>query len=286
MARAWTDHATRGDAVARRLRLRTPPPRKPEHLLALVRFVVHALGGEHLARWDDARWRLAALRDHPLADDRVQSALRVGEATLDFAEGRFVPIAELSRAEALRAQSEAAGMCIGQGQLERGLEFIAASREQLLDMPDAGADEHRPLAVACNNIAWELHARGAQRSLSETQAMLSIAGASREHWSHAGTWLHIERAEYCLALTHLSAGLHDDAWRHAAQCLAVCLRHQAAPYEHLYAHEAMARVHHARREVAELAHHADEMQGAFERLGADDQAVCRETLVAVLALKV
>ena len=47
LSRAWADHATRSDAVARRLRLRTPPPQQPEHLSALVRLVVNLLG-EHL----------------------------------------------------------------------------------------------------------------------------------------------------------------------------------------------------------------------------------------------
>jgi hypothetical protein len=140
--------------------------------------------------------------------------------------------------------------------------------------------------VACNNMAWEMQALGDKRGPAQTQAMLRIAAASREHWSRAGTWLHIERAEYCLAMTHLSAGLFDDAWRHAGQCLAVCLHHRAPPMEHFYAHEAMAQVHHARREAAELAHHAQAMHDALGRMSADDQAACAGALDAVRALTV
>jgi hypothetical protein len=44
-------------------------------------------------------------------------------------------------------------------------------------------------------------------------------------------------------------------------------------------------VHHARREAAELAHHAEAMRGAFERMTADDQDACREALGAVQALR-
>ncbi len=285
LARAWADHATRGDAVARRLRTRTPPPQSPTQLSALSRFVVHLLG-EHLGRFDDARWRLAALRTHALADDSVQSDLRVGEATLNLGQGDDEAAKRLNAAEIVRAESGAATLCLGRGQLERALHFIGSAAARLAALPDAELQDHRPLAVACNNMAWELQALGDKRSPPQTQAMLRIAAASREHWSRAGTWLHIERAEYCLALTHLSAGLFDDAWRHAGQCLAVCLHHRAPPMEHFYAHEAMAQVHHARREAAELAHHAQAMHDALGRMSADDRAACAGAMDAVRALTV
>jgi hypothetical protein len=284
ISRAWTDHAMRGDAVARRLRLRTPPPQQPQHLSALVRLVVHLLG-EHLGRFDDARWRLDALRTHPLADDGVHSDLRVAQATLAIAERRPGATKRLSATETVRAESAAAAICLGRGQLGRALDLIAAATQRLVHLPNAAPQDHRPLAVACNNMAWQLEELGAERGEAQTQAMLRMAAASREQWSRAGTWLHIERAEYCLALTHLSAGLHDQAWLHAAQCLAVCLRHHAAPFEHLSAHEAMARVHHARGEEAELAHHAQAMWEVFDRLNADDQSACREVVDDVLALR-
>jgi hypothetical protein len=285
LARAWTDHATRSDAVARRLRTRTPPPQSPAQLSALSRFVVHLLG-EHLGRFDDARWRLAALRTHALADESVQSDLRVGEATLNLGQGRDDAVLHLSAAESVRAESGAATLCLGRGQLERALHFIDSAAARIAALPDPQPQDHRPLAVACNNMAWELQALRDKRSQAQTQAMLRIAAASREHWSRAGTWLHIERAEYCLALTHLSAGLFDDAWRHAGQCLAVCLHHRAPPLEHFYAHEAMAQVHHARREAAELAHHVQAMRDAFGRMSADDQSASAPALDAVRALAV
>jgi hypothetical protein len=226
------------------------------------------------------------LRTHPLVNDAVQSDLRVARATLAIAERRRSATQRLSATETVRAESTAAAMCLSRGQLERALGLIASAAQRLANLPEAKPQDHRPLAVACNNMAWELEEFGAQRSEAQTQAMLNIAAASREHWSRAGTWLHIERAEYCLAFTHLSAGLHDQAWLHAAQCLAVCLRHHAAPFEHLSAHEAMARVHHARGEEAELAHHAQAMWDVFDRLNADDQAACREVVDDVLALRV
>jgi len=284
MARAWNDHATRSDAVARRLRMRTPPPQTPDQVAQLVRLVVHLLG-EHLSRFDDARWRLDALRTHPLADAEVQSALKVADVTLDIGQGRIDTAQGLAAAQAVRAEAAAAALCLGRGQVLRAEQLLTRARERVAALSAATPQDHRPLAVACNNMAWTLHDLGAQRSTEQTAAMLRLAAASREHWARAGGWLEIERAEYALALTHLSAGLHDDAWRHAGQCLAVCLHHAAPPYELVYAHEAMARVHHARREAGELAHHAQALRAAFERMSADDQTACQGVRDAVLALR-
>jgi hypothetical protein len=284
VARAWHDHATRSDAVARRLRLRTPPPQSADQVAQLVRLVVHLLG-EHLGRFDDARWRLAALHTHPLADASVLSALRVAGQTLDIGQGLRDDAQGLDAAQTVRAEAAGAALCLGRGQTERAQQVLDRARQRVAALPEATPLDHRPLAVACNNMTWTLHDLGAQRSAEQTVAMLQLAAASREHWARAGTWLEIERAEYGLALAHLSAGLHDDAWRHAGQCLAVCLHHAAPAYELVYAHEAMARVHHARGEAGELAHHAQALQAAYGRLGRDDRAACQGVRDAVLALR-
>jgi hypothetical protein len=277
LARAWADHADRSEAVADRLRTQTPAPGKPEHLSALARLVVHLLG-EHLGRFDDGRWRLAALAGHALANADVQSALRVSQATLTLAEGRVLPMDGLSASERLRAEAGAAAICLGRGQTDRALAFLAAAREGLAALPQSTPADHRPLAVACNNMAWELQERGAALSAVDTAAMLDIAAASRFHWERAGTWLEVERAEYCLAITHLSAGQPDTALRHAAQCLAGCIDHDAPPYEHFFGHEALARVQQARGDAAARDHHVQAAEAAYDRLGADDQSGCRAAL--------
>lgn len=284
MARAWAEHADAPDAVAQRLQTDTPAPTTAAQVGALARLVVHLLG-EHLGRFEDGRWRLAALEGHPLArDPAARSELRVGRAALNLAEGLAAPIAHFAPAEVVRAQSSAAAICVGRGQSDRALAFIAAARQRLSDLPDAKPADHRPLAVACNNMAWELHDRGAARSAVDTVAMLDIAAASRFHWSHAGSWLEVERADYCLALTYLSAGRPDDALSHAARCLAACIAHDAAPSEHFGGHEALARVQHARGDTAARDHHVAAARSAFDRLGADDQDACRGTLDALRSL--
>lgn len=283
LARAWADHADHADAVAERLRTQTPAPGKPEHLSALARLVVHLLG-EHLGRFDDARWRLAALAQHPLADEAVRSTLRTSQAALDLAAGRPVDLAGFSAAEFVRAESAAAALCIGRADSERALGFVASARERLAALASATPADHRPLAVACHNMTWVLIERGAARSRADTAAMLDLAAASREHWSRAGTWLEVERGDYDLARAHLAAGQHDAALRHAAQCLATCIAQDAPPFEHFFGHEAMALVQHARGDVAARAHHVQAAEEAYDRLDVGDQSACRAALDALRAL--
>ncbi|HET9976686.1 MAG TPA: hypothetical protein VFQ20_04565 [Burkholderiaceae bacterium] len=284
VAQAWADHADDAAGVAARLRTDTPAPATPAQLEALVRLTVHVVG-EHLGAFEDARWRLAALANHTHATPSVQSALRVALAAIDLAEAGRAALAGFTDAEVVRTQSAAAALCVGQGRCAAALDFIAAARQRLAQMPGATPADHRPVAVHCHNMAWVLHDRGVARTPAETAAMLDLAAASRAHWEKAGTWLEVERGEYDLARMHLAAGQCDAALRHAAQCLAACIAHDAPPYEVFFGHEALALVQHARGDRAALAHHVRAAQDAFDRLADADQAACRKALDAVRALE-
>ena len=280
---AWADHAEQPEAVALRLRTQTPAPQSPDHLAAVSRLVVH-ICGEHLGAFDDGRWRLHALRTHPFADADVQSALRVGVAALSLAERASAARKRFTLGELIRSEGTAAAICVGRKNSERAMELLRSARHRLAAAPDASAATHRPLAIACNNMLWELHERGAARSAADTQAMLDVAAASRFHWSQAGTWLEVERADYGLALAYLSADMLDPALRFGNQCLAGCLENNAPPYEHFYAHEALARVQHARGDRQARARHMAAAQAAFMSLATDDQEACRSPLAALQAL--
>jgi hypothetical protein len=189
-----------------------------------------------------------------------------------------------SAAEVLRAESGAASVCVGRGDSARGRAFIASARSRLAALANAQPADHRPLAVACHNMAWVLIERGVARSADDTAAMVELARGSREHWSHAGTWLEVERGDYDVARALLAAGSPDEALHHAEQCLAGCVANDAAPFEHLFAHEALARVHHALGHGEAWQRHVQAAQSAFERLEADDRASCRSTLESLQAL--
>lgn len=283
LAQAWADHADQPEAVSQRLRTDTPAPESPQQLAALARFVVH-LCGEHLGAFDDGRWRLAALGTHPLSDASVQSALRVGRASLTLAETGAADWRGFSGEEQVRTEAAAAAISLGRHHTEQALALLQAARRRVAALPDAGVAVHRPLGIACHNMAWTLHDRGTTRSAEDTAAMLEFAAGSRLHWSKAGTWLEIERGDYDLARCHLAAGQLDVALNHAAQCLATCTENDAPPYEHFFAHEALARAQNARGDAAACARNVAAAEAAFGKLTNDDQAACRTTLDELKAL--
>ena len=283
LQQAWADHADLPDAVSVRLRTDTPAPQSADQLAALVRLVVH-LCGEHCGAFDDGRWRLDALASHPLADASVQSALRVGVASLTLAETGQADRAGFTLEELIRTEAAAAAISLGRGQTERAIALLRTARERLAASPNAHAAVHRALAVACNNMAWELHDRGSARSAADTVAMLDISCGSKMHWAQAGTWLEVERADYALALCHLSAGMPDLASNFAVQCLAACMQNDAPPYEHFFGHEALARAQHACGDQAASARSVAAAEAAFEKLTAGDQNASRKTLTALQAL--
>lgn len=283
IGQAWADHADQPEAVARRLRSETPEPASADQLAALARLVVH-LCGEHLGTFDDGRQRLAALAGHRLADAGVQSALRVGVASLDLAEHGRAQRKGFTLEERLRSEAAAAAISLGRRQTGRAMQLLGAARKRLATMPAAPGAVHRPLAVVCNNMAWALQERGSDRGADDTAAMLDLAAASRLHWSLAGTWLEVSRADYCLALCHLSAGLPDQAFGFASRCLAGCTDNKAPPSERFFAHEAAARAQHARGERGALLRHLAAAEAEFERLSVDEQDGSRSTLDALKAL--
>lgn len=283
LRQAWADHAIQPEAVALRLRSSTPAPASAQQLNALVQLVVH-LCGEHLGTFDDGRWRLAALKSHPLADAGTQSALRVGAAALTLAERGAADRKRFSLEELIRSEGSAAAISVGRKDTERAMALLRSARERLAAAPEASAAAHRPMAVACNNILWALHERGAARSAADTAAMVDVAAACRLHWSQAGTWVEVERADYGLALAHLSAGLHEQAVGFASQCLAACVAHDAPPYELFFAHEALARAQHASGNAAGRAVNVAAAEADLARLSTDDQAACRPALDKLRAL--
>ena len=201
-----------------------------------------------------------------------------------LAETGAVDWRDFTTEEQVRTEAAAAAISLGLHHTERALALLQAARRRVAALPDAGAAVHRPLGIACHNMAWTLHDRGNARSVADTVAMLAFAAGSKLHWSKAGTWLEVERGDYDLARCHLAAGQFDEALVHAAQCLATCTQNNAPPYEHFFAHEALARAQHARGDAPARVRNVAAAAAAFDSLSLEDQAACRTTLGELKAL--
>lgn len=137
-------------------------------------------------------------------------------------------------------------------------------------------------AASCNNVATELQ-HGPRGDGARDALMLQAAGLARQAWAGAGTWQHVERAEYRLALCHAVLGQGGAALRHARACLAGCVAAGAAAdaVEHFFAHEALARAQLAAGDAAAAAAAAQRMRALLPRIA--DADGLRDACAAALA---
>lgn len=273
---AWHDHADHVEAVAERLASGPHRITTPDQVAPLVRLVVHVFG-EHLGRWQDGQRLLDVLREHTRGDAAAESALRVGSAALTLAQGGSAPA--LDAEERIASLASAAAVALGRDETARASSLLMHALDLAAAAPVL---PRRALAVATNNIASALGEQ-AERTPEQQRTMLAAAHASRVEWERAGTWLETERAEYVLAKSYLKAGDAAAAQRHAAQCLAICERSDAPPFERFFAHEALACAARAAGDGAAFAREAQAARLQFDAIDSADQPACRAELDALLS---
>jgi len=170
-----------------------------------------------------------------------------------------------------------------QGQAADAQAGLLAEVPLALAEPDAAA--RRALAATCNNLATEL-CSGSRGDAALDALMLAAAQSARQLWASAGTWVHIERADYRLACCHAALGQGAEAVAYAQACLDGIAAHAAEPEadaaERFFAHEAMLRAQRAARDVAAATAHRAQMLALLEDIGDADIIVwCRQTLAAL-----
>ena len=112
--------------------------------------------------------------------------------------------------------------------------------------------------------------------------MLQAAAIARRAWAVAGTWLHVERAEYQLAQCHAVLGQGAVAVEHARQCLSMCAAGGGDAVELFFAHEAMTLALRAAGDEHSARQHREQMQAELELVDDDDtRAWCASVLAAL-----
>jgi hypothetical protein len=237
---AWAEHGDQPLVVAERLRGAHTMTKTPEQVAGLAGIVTHVFG-EHLGDWQGGETALRHLAEHASARGlhAAQRAIDRAVATLRLASSHEERIDMFSASEQISVLCTAASAAAGAGNIDRAIELFdelpAVDRGSLPE----GDPAYRSLAITGNNLAGALREKW-QRTPAEDDAMLRAAHASRTYWEIAGTWMHVERAEYTLAKCLLALERPDDALVHARACLAVCLANGAPPFELFFAHEALA----------------------------------------------
>jgi len=238
ISKAWSRHGDDPEGVAGEL------PQLVEDVdeaAAAAGLLVHVLG-EHLGRWEEGLALLARLAERFGAQD----ALRRSEAALELASGNEdgAQAALAACEDGALASNEARVLAVAAAAIaahgraaEAGtwLERAASLAGELAD-DDAAV---RAVAITGNNLAVALEEKP-ERAGEDDALLRASAATARTFWERAGTWMHVERAEYRLAKTHLALGDAARALSHARACLSICAANDADPLELVFGWEVAA----------------------------------------------
>jgi DNA-binding transcriptional MerR regulator len=190
--------------------------------------------------------RIAALR-------QLDVPLRVLRAVRD------VPPAELRRGLAgYRAEIEATIWRL-QRQSHRLAHVIDTDTEEAA-MPTPAftldSDDERRLAGSLFNRVWDLLEK-TDRDVTDDDAMLHAAHASRHHWGVVGKPVNWARGEWQISRVYAVLGRPEPALHHGRRCLQLVEQHGLGPFDLGYAHESIARAHRLAGSAADAAGHLD-----------------------------
>lgn len=269
-------HARQPRAVADALltRAATLPP---DDLGAeAVRLAEHVLLG-HLADADALRHFLQALPP-PSSDGAWSEAqARAQWACAALAdESKATTLADAPRWRALQnvVLALAATGRVAEASAQLAREAAAAATH-----PEA--DARRAYAACTNNVALELR-EGPRGDAARDALMLEAAALARRAWTAAGTWLHVERADYQLARCHAAIGRGAEALAFANACLEACVANGAGADERFFAHEALWHAHRAAGDQAGAGTERQRMRALLDEISdAQMQAWCSATLADI-----
>ena len=289
LAQAEADHAGQPAATLAALQARAPtlqPGADAAHALRLAEHVALAHLGDVATLRALGTTLPAALALHADTAAAVQR-LHWVLASLDSVAG--APVAEPPPpAVRWRALQNLVLARAWQGRWAEAAALLAAdeTEAQAHGSGDAGV----AYAVSANNVAAELQSAGPlgkPHGPEQDALMLQAAAIARRAWGHAGTWRHVERAEYRLAQCHAVAGQGAAAVHHARLCLAGCdaAGDAADAVEHFFAHEALAQAHHAAGDGVAVGEARARMAALLPQIDEGDglRAWCADVLAALPA---
>lgn len=269
---AWDKHATDAKAVANEISNGQSLITQAEQIPQLSRLIVH-IYGEHLKQIDSGLEQLANLKKSDFA--KAWSHLEDG-ASLELQKNEFANLEKLSPSGQAKALAVAASALAANLDIQSASKFLkqAESISESLDQSDPA---HRSLAISGNNLACALE-ETANKSDAQIALMIEAAKLARKFWEIAGTWLHVERAEYRLAKTFLSAKQANLALQHALLGLQICEKNQAEALEFFFTSEVLIECFESLGKIEEANREKQKMREAYEGLSESDKSWCKNYL--------
>ena len=136
----------------------------------------------------------------------------------------------------------------------------------LSDIPDTST--HRHFAASCFNACWELMEK-VGRSAEDNRVMVSLAYASRWHWSQVEDRkpVNYSRSEWQLSRALVLAGQPEAALDHARNGLELIDQHpEIGDFDRAFAHESVARALVALGNAESAQSHLKQAQDLAERV--------------------
>ncbi len=251
--RGQRDHAEQAAAYADALMSRAAGLPVDADGADAIRFAEHVLLA-HLADVPALQRFLAQLP--PAALQAEDTAPAVQRARWCIARLLDQPEPELAPALRWRSLHDAVMAAVHLGRCAEAGAWLRADEAAAMACADPSAT--KAYAVSTNNVALDLRL-GERGDASRDALMLEAAAIARRAWQAAGTWVHVERAEYQLALCHAAAGQGAAAVVHAQACLQLCEAEQADAVERFFAHEALVLAHRAGSDPVAARQHRDRM---------------------------
>lgn len=285
LSSAWARHADEPQAVADELKQRLDDAASDDDVDRLAHLAHHVFG-EHLGAFGAGQQALMTLahsagkRGVLTAGGAAEAALQRYAASLALAKGGRDARPGLAAEDALRVGIMAA-TSLGPHDAERATVLFDQTLAQARTAALADSSPaNRTLAAFANNLAGAL-ADMPTRSTTHTALMLNAAQAARVYWEKAGTWLHVERAEYRLALCQRVAGNTAVAREHALQCLRIVAAHGGVALERFFGEEQLLLAEREAGHDSAAAESLARMEAAYAGLAAEDQAWCLASLTKV-----
>jgi hypothetical protein len=244
----WGYHDNESERLARELEAAADAGVTPQNLVSFLHLSTHTIG-EHLGDWR----RAFALGRRVLDGQTV-------EPETARAWGRLYVAAVLAGDSIAASDAEfsylkGAGDDFGAGLLDMRFmlasALVGAKRTSeagrlyraalgLLGNIRQSATLDRTIAVASNNLGWELYEK-LSRTADEDGLMLLCAETSLTFWLNCGDWINEERALYLKALVSIATGSPQSGLDDANKALAVIKSHGERPLDAALLHLARAR---------------------------------------------
>jgi hypothetical protein len=244
----WGYHDKESERLARELEVAADAGVTPQDLVPFLHLSTHTIG-EHLGDWRRAFALGKRVLDGQTAEPETARAWgRLYVAAVLAGDSIAASDAEFSYLKAAGDDFGAglvdmrfmlAGALVGANRTGEAARLYRAALGLLGHVRKSAALD-RTIAVASNNLGWELYEK-LSRTADEDSLMQLCAETSLTFWLNCGDWINEERALYLKALVSIASGNPQSGLDDANKALSVINAHGQRPLDAALLHLARAR---------------------------------------------